>query len=83
MPFYILTSGRPGKAEKMKFKKPKDWRKGLTKVECLHLSETIDGRVTKGKFINNLRHQKEKDCKCFECSHIAKKLGITIMNMKK
>lgn len=51
-----------------------DWRSRLTKKEKQHLRET--GATTKDALIHNRMGQDRDGIRCFECEHIARKLGL-------
>ena len=51
-----------------------DWRSKLTKKEKQHLRET--GATTKDALIRNREGQDRLGIRCFECEHIARKMGF-------
>ena len=56
----------------------KAWKKRLTKKEMQHLRDTQDGRPTITALRRNIEGQARDRIICFECKHIAQKLGINM-----
>lgn len=57
------------------------WQQRLTKAELKHLRETMNGPLTLAKLRRNREAQREIEKEdpflgCFECRHIALKLGL-------
>lgn len=58
----------------------KQYRK-LNKKEKSHLAECFDGspsKVTLSRIKDTLQFQEANKCVCFDCNHIALKLGLSL-----
>ena len=52
------------------------WQKKLTKKEMNHLKDTHNGPPTLAGLKRNREWQKGEGTECYECRHIALKLGV-------
>lgn len=54
------------------------WQDKLNKKQRTHVRESIDGRITLAKVINNCKAQEDRMFPCWECVNIAHRLGVNL-----